>query len=78
MSQSVLHWYSFTLSAVLVPQYKGIKLLESTQRSVVRMGKSLGGKIYKEQLRSLGLFSPEQRRVRGGLRAACSLQGTER
>ena len=29
--------------------------------------KSLKGKTYKEQLRSLGLFSLEKRRLRGGL-----------
>lgn len=34
--------------------------------------KGLEGKKYEERLRSLGLFSPEQSRPRGGLMAACS------
>ena len=34
------------------------------------MGKDLEGKLCEEQLRSLGLFSPEQRRLRGGLMVA--------
>ena len=36
------------------------------------MVKGLEGKMYEEQLRCLGLFSPEQSRPRGGLMAACS------
>lgn len=43
------------------------------------MGKGLEGKMYKEQLRSLGLFNPEQRKVMGGLIVAyCSSQGAEK
>ena len=38
----------------------------------MKMVKSLEGKMYEEWLRSLGLFSPEQSRLRGGLMAACS------
>jgi len=45
-----------------VPQYKqDIKLLECGQRRATKMGKGLEGKMYEEQMRSLGLLSPEQR-----------------
>ena len=36
------------------------------------------GKAYEERLRSLASFSPEQRRLRGGLTAACSSSQVER
>ena len=56
-----------------VSQYKkDMKLLASVQRRDVKMVKSLEGKLYEEQLRCLGSFSPEQSRLRGGLMAACS------
>jgi len=37
-----------------------------------KIGKIVEGKTYEEQLRSIGLFSSEQRRLRGGLMAAFS------
>ena len=43
------------------PQYKDIKLLENIQRRAMKVGKDLEGKMDEEQLRFLGLFSPEQR-----------------
>ena len=46
-------------------QYKkDIELLENIQRRAKKMVKGLEGKTYEEQLRSLGLFGPEQSRLR--------------
>jgi len=38
----------------------------------MKMGKDLEGEVSDEQLRSLGWFSLEQQRLRGGLMVACS------
>ena len=51
---AVLHWVWFG-----APQHEAIKILESVQRSG-KMGKGLEGKMYEEQLKSLGVFSAEQ------------------
>jgi len=57
---------------------KDTKLIESIQKRAAKMVKGLQGKTYEEQLRFLGLFSPEKRRLRGGLMVAYSFsQGVE-
>jgi len=51
---------------------KDINLSESVQKRATNMVKGLEGKTHEEWLRSLGLFSPEQRRLRGGLMVAAA------
>ena len=69
-SSQLFHITSNTVQFWASQYKKDITQLESVQRKSTEVG--LEGKVYEEWLSSLGLFSPEQRRLRGGLMAAYS------
>lgn len=69
---SAVAWPQFKYCVLFcVLQYKkDRKLLESIQWWATKMGMCLGSKMDEQQLRSLGLFNLEKRKLRGGLMVA--------
>jgi len=61
MSYSALHWCDLTSSTVCSFGHHSIRRTVSVQKRPTKTGKGLNGKVFEEQLKSLGWLSPELR-----------------